>query len=380
LRFRMLFVLIIALSFGIANLPVHAADSALAQPVGVASPNGDSSSKNAATPSPPVIPFYGPYTPHVIYVLGRGTDAALRAKLVANFVFRMQRRGPYLKSAILVPQPDWALNDYVNMCVQDSEHTVGAFIVGLISSGTYAESHFITRTSWTKVSANVVYASCFPPLSFQVAAPTAPSTLSPAPRVQSRASRSGSNHSINVVVNIENSSSQAGASTERPVPKPTPFTAYVWQSPLEEGAGGAGTVQGLLALSYILSFASLYEVIAPSKTATTTSIRNNPTPSPYQSGYVSSVTSVASSTTNNSQIGTLSVGLLTQSLAYTSGINQLPTADLQGWIAAQHAIDRLVEYMKCPNSKLPFCGDASAANPVPVEVTNIPIPRPRQSG
>jgi len=307
------------------------------------------------TPGPAVIPL----DKGTIYVLATGADAGLRTKALAAFMLKLQQTRDAKDLGILLPEPDWSENDYVAACRKDPDDIHGAFVISILENGSYSVSHFVVRSQYTYLAAMLRYARCD-----KVARVTTTSSPSASPSaavpVASTASPNRSGRP-RVVVNL------FVPPTEAPKADDVKGKAvYGWQSPVVVGAGIFHVNQSFQALSYLISFAALYAAISPSKSTSTVSTRNFPTPSPFNQGYQSSTATTVSSATNSSQFATTSLTLLGSSLNYNNAVAQLPTGDLNGWNAVVDATGQIVDqFMDCAHGQVPLCKPKPTPSPSP---------------
>lgn len=314
--FRRCFVSIIAVALIITSFDATST-SGETLPAARASSTPSASNSPSAVPIRFGTPYPGPRPasyPRVIYVLGVGTDANTRGKLISQLVRHLSSRR-LLDDAWLVPELGWTFDTYDNQCAQDSEHTEGALVAGLLSVANGSRNRLLSKSSYTEIAANVLYAQC--------------------------------------------------------VPTHPPSTMFVWTSRLEDRAGWHTVDTPLPALSLILALGAGLETFLPEKQGTSTTTRLFPpvTPIPI-GGAVSEVVTSTTSTARSSSLGDIATAILAQSFSYTNNVTTISADDEQAWEAADHAMADAVSEANCPKGKTsptpvpsPSVSPAMAPNP-----------------
>lgn len=323
----------------------------------------------------PIIPFQ-PINPsqHVIFVLGAGAERAVRGKLIAWLVGYLQDF-ELKNDAWLIPEPDWTPSDYVRHCQSNYKFTDGAFVVNLAGALSAIYTDPLRHRAVTQLDGNVFYASCVgPPV--EAVTPVA----APSPSTKTWDCRYAQQKQTDLTIpplteKFPSISRRVWSCTKLPSPQPTPKVtyAYVWSSEMEGGEGWKITYTPFPVLSGLLALASAFQTFVPSKTATSVTTTNFPTPQPVPAtGAVSSKVFTSSSTSNAaaSALGSLATGILSQSLIYTSTVTAVPSEDQRTWDAANFVVWNAVTEMGChlkPGAKytLPPRSDVAKTRPAP---------------
>lgn len=300
---------IIAAALAIAVIATSARGNTSVPPADPSRAPSQSPSTPSSSPSPAEIPFGTPLRrllpsyPVVIYVVGLGADANTRGKLISELVRELSGR-KLVDNAWIVPRPDWTLDDYVSQCASDSEHTEGALIAAAVAAANGGKDRLFSRTTYTEIAADVLYAQCFP---------------------------------------------DASRTAKIDGHKQAPRTAFVWQSKFEDRTGYHTEPMPLPALSVLLAFGAGLATFLPAKSGSSTTTRVFPVMSPIPGGgAVSQVVTGSTSTTNSSSLADISTAVLAQSFTYTANLTKISNDDEQAWNAANQAMSDAVSEANCP--------------------------------
>ena len=254
-----------------------------------------------------------------IFVIGVGPDEPMRDKLVASLAENFADYS-LVNDDKLIAEPSWSPATFVAQCAEDTANTDGALIAGITAEGSGSNDETIRRRSWMEVDGYVLYAQCVQK-----------------PHSQGR-------------------------------------TEYVWASNVREGEGHKITLTIFPVLALLLTLGSTYEIFAPARTSSTSSLRVFPIRSPIPpTGMISQVTAGSQTTTNASSIGNLATGFVSGSLAYTSTVTSVPTVDEQTWDTLDQLAAYLIGELNCDSGlNAPLTVQRAAGKRYP-----LPTPNPR---
>jgi hypothetical protein len=269
----------------------------------------------AEKPTPPPLTFDLP----VVFTFGLSPDATLNAKVAVALADHLRPaddsdpavKSMALKSAFVVPEGTWTLNDFENQCNWDPEHTIGAYILVPPALGSEDLNYLVWIRTNETIKFNAIIARC-------------------------------SRESLALL--------PFGA-TKGP---PGPVTVD-WVSNTATGEFGRSALQ-------FLPFAvltSVYLAFAPSRTYATTQNRVYPVPTPLPHGGAQN----SQQTQESSTINASGTGTLQNNVVNAVGLEQLAfgrrgTPDFLVMRAAEDAAGKLVikRYQFCntrPPSSVP---------------------------
>ena len=195
----------------------------------------------AASPAPPstspipFIPFLisdGKSARKVVYVFGISGDAPTRARFVSTLTERLQSDYD-LGATVLVPEPEWGVSDYINVCQNYSANTSGALIVSIGAMTAGAHSYFVGRSNWTQIHASLLYSRC------EASPPTPAPMPAPIPTPIPTPMTGGS--TVVTTPNTKDPTKDVTVVTTNwtvsPKPTPTPNYSIRWQSAVKDERG-----------------------------------------------------------------------------------------------------------------------------------------------
>jgi hypothetical protein len=275
-----------------------------------------------------------------VFVFATSGDAPTRAKFAAVLTRRLQKNY-ILGRTRLLAEPDWGVADYVNACQNYSQYTAGALIVQIGEISNTVRSYFIGRANTTEIHANMIYVAC------TEASPTPAPTPIPVPTPTATAYTGGViTTTVPGIVSVVNWVPAASKTSP-------PLYSLTWQSDEEHEIGRPVKFwTPLPPLAFLMTLVSGYTALAPSRTTSSTMTTAFATPPPWvippRQGFVTTRADVAQTVTNASQLNAVASGLLTQSLAYSSSVEQIPTTDKQTLNAVNAVLDQLLVDLDCP--------------------------------
>lgn len=248
----------------------------------------------AASPSPvPLVRFSPPvYGEKAVYVFGMGSTPATQGKLIFELVNRLKNY-KLLNLDWLIPEPDWKPADFAQQCANDQAGTEGALIVAAISTANGATDRVFSRTTYTELTSEVLYAKCF---------------------------------------------------SKQP--------AFTWQSAIQDETGDKDlSIPSLInAFSGLIALGSAYMTFVPSKTKSvqTYTAFSTPNPPPPQGATTQTIVNDTSAF-NATGLAGVSGSLLSNSLAYVNAVTTLQgSGDEMVSAAARKIMDKIVPAMHCP--------------------------------
>jgi hypothetical protein len=152
------FLLLLMAFYAVAALPVSAETR---QPA-------TETASSAASPSPapsktpqPVIAF----KERVVFTLGLSKDVATNTDVAVALAKKLKRNEdgkPRTNSATFVPEGTWGLDDFLEQCKEDPEHTMGAVIVLPSTFEIKNDNYLLMIRSTARVEFNTMVATCDP--------------------------------------------------------------------------------------------------------------------------------------------------------------------------------------------------------------------------
>jgi hypothetical protein len=139
----------------IAGLPAGASVSGDPKP----SPSGgDTAPKDKASP-----PVWIGFNEHVVFTLALGKDPTTNTEIAVALAKRMKRNDDgSQRLTTFVPEGGWSLDDFLEQCKNDSEHTMGAVIVLPPTFETRNDNYLVMVRSAATLQFNAMVATCNP--------------------------------------------------------------------------------------------------------------------------------------------------------------------------------------------------------------------------
>jgi hypothetical protein len=249
-----------------------------------------------------------------------------------------------------VPEPSWALTDYISTCKTDSS-TAGALLVGVVATAGGGADRFVYRRSTIQLAGNAIYVECATPDKgggSDTTKPPADTAILYSGECITRAVRQSSTFDISQATLKE----RCTPTTLAPSPTPSPdkgVPKISWASRVWYSADTVRTATLLPVLTLILAGASVYETFRPSSTSQTVTTKIYPTATPIPPrGELSSIVTTSQNVTNpGATLGTIATGLYAQALSYTNSATAILDNDEQGWRTAEGVVSGIMGDMNC---------------------------------
>lgn len=362
-------------------------EPALAQLAPAAAPS-------AASPSPvPVIPYdinpdayiiesprplntAAPLGNQVLYVVADGGDSSTRGRFVSEVTRQLQSFYQIPAGLILVPEPSWAVSDYMNACanVTANTKTRGALVVEVASISNSSANWFWQKASWTELSGALLFSSCIQDHS-KSSTGSGPSTSEATPNPLTPISQKEITWQFEPKKRPLQSLQRIKYSTfNTPAPKATPPPPYAmrWATNVYDQTGYTKNVTPLPVVGVMLSLVTVGIPFIPSRTSTGQDTVVYPTPYPWlpgsSNGYVSQRQTTNTTTTNTQNETTLATGFLSSSITYDQNLNALPsTSDDSSMRAVRNVVAGFLREIGC-NASGPL-----KLNLYGIDVKSVPI-------
>jgi|HubBroStandDraft_4_1064222.scaffolds.fasta_scaffold00014_80 hypothetical protein len=295
----------------------------------------------------------------VLFVLADGGDAPTRGRFVSEVTRQLETFYQVPHGILLVPEPTWAVPDYMNACanVTANTQTRGALIVEITSVSNSSANWFWQKASWTELSGALLFSSCAQDHSKSNAGSGA-GTAESAPNPLTPVSQKDITWEFGAKKGPQQGLQRIKYSTfNTPGPKPTLPPPYVmrWGTNVYDQTGYTKNVTPLPVAGVALSLVSVAIPFIPSRTATGQDTTVYPTPYPWlpgsPNGYVSQRQTTNTTTTNTQSETTLATGFLGSSITYDQNLNALPsTTDDSSMRAVRNVVASFLQEVGCyPN-------------------------------
>jgi hypothetical protein len=287
-------------------------------------------------------------TPRALFVIADGGDAPTRGRFVSEVARQLQTYYAISPQLQLIPEPTWAVTDYMNTCAKFAGVTAGALIVEVASMSNGAGNWFFQRASWTELSGELLFSSCTLDRSQGSGgseASTAESTPNPLTPVNQLAWKKGEKKGEKTLVfSVFN--------TPAPKPTPTPYRIE-WVTNVHDESGRLRNVSPLPVTGVLLALVSSAAAIFPSRTTIGENTIVYPTPYPWlpgsSNGYVSRSETTNQTVTNPQSESTIATGFLSSSLLYDTNVNSLqPSYDDTSMRAVRAIVAGFLKEVGCP--------------------------------